>query len=330
MLKLLGLHTAAEAVYRVMLDEPGYGVAEIAGRLSWTTDQVRAALDELGRLSLLRPSREEPGAQRAISPEVGLSALLARQEAELAERQERIAASRRAVAAIVADYAERRSAQNRTEVEQLAGLDSVRARLEELVHACRVEILSFVPSGVQGEENPEPARPLGVAVAGRGVQTRDIYLDSVRNHPPTMRHLRRLCEQRVQVRTTASLPLRMMIFDRRSALIPIDPEQSQRGAALHHGLGMVTALCALFEQTWRTAHPLGTDRERDESGLTGQEREVLRLLAQGHTDEGVARRLGISVRTVRRITADLLKRLGAHSRFQAGALAVARGWIDGL
>ncbi|MER7415733.1 helix-turn-helix transcriptional regulator [Micromonospora peucetia] len=328
MLEVLGLHVASEAVYRVMLEEPRYGVAEIAARLSWTTEQVHEALDELGRLSLLRASRDEPGAQRAISPEVGLPALLARQETELAMHQEKIAASRRAVAAIVADYAELRPAQSRAEVEQLASRDSVRHRLEELVHSCRTEILSFVPGGAQCEETSMAARSFGVTWAERGIQARGVYLDSVRNHPPTLHHLRRLHEQRVQIRTTAALPLQMTIFDREIALVPIDSEQHQRGAALHHGRGTVAALCALFEQTWRAAHPLGAERDRDESGLTSQEREVLHLLAEGHTDDSVARRLGISVRTGRRITADLLKRLGARSRFQAGALAAARGWID--
>jgi len=44
----------------------------------------------------------------------------------------------------------------------------------------------------------------------------------------------------------------------------------------------------------------------------------------------IARKLGVSVRTSRRITAELTQRLGARSRFQAGARAVERGWIKGL
>ena len=55
---------------------------------------------------------------------------------------------------------------------------------------------------------------------------------------------------------------------------------------------------------------------------------MLRLLAGGLTDEMIARRLGVSVRTARRAASDLLSRLGARSRFQAGARAVAREWLD--
>lgn len=51
------------------------------------------------------------------------------------------------------------------------------------------------------------------------------------------------------------------------------------------------------------------------------------MLEDGHTDEVIARKLGVSIRTVRRLMADLLKTLNAESRFQAGVQATRRGWI---
>ncbi|MBW1598593.1 response regulator transcription factor [Streptomyces sp. JJ38] len=52
------------------------------------------------------------------------------------------------------------------------------------------------------------------------------------------------------------------------------------------------------------------------------------MLVRGLTDRAVARRLGLSERTVRRMVAHLMDRLGAASRFEAGARAVERGWLD--
>ena len=49
------------------------------------------------------------------------------------------------------------------------------------------------------------------------------------------------------------------------------------------------------------ADRLGTDRRPDDDGLNSQERAIITLLAQGHTDEVIARKLGVSVRTSRRI-----------------------------
>lgn len=54
---------------------------------------------------------------------------------------------------------------------------------------------------------------------------------------------------------------------------------------------------------------------------------LLQLLADGAKDEAAARSLGVSVRTVRRMVADLMRRLDARSRFQAGILAKRRGWL---
>ncbi|WP_344743196.1 helix-turn-helix transcriptional regulator [Streptosporangium vulgare] len=105
------------------------------------------------------------------------------------------------------------------------------------------------------------------------------------------------------------------------------PPTAASGRSCCTGRASSPPLIALFEQTWGAASPLGEERRRDEKGLSGQEREVLRLLSTGLTDEAVARRLDVSVRTLRRVTAELMERLDARSRFQAGYLAAARGWL---
>jgi DNA-binding NarL/FixJ family response regulator len=61
--------------------------------------------------------------------------------------------------------------------------------------------------------------------------------------------------------------------------------------------------------------------------LSERERQLLRLLTAGYTDESAAVRLGISVRTVRRTVSGIMDRLGARSRFQAGVKAADRGWL---
>ncbi|MEU1129050.1 helix-turn-helix transcriptional regulator [Streptomyces sp. NPDC005900] len=118
-----------------------------------------------------------------------------------------------------------------------------------------------------------------------------------------------------------------MILDREAAIVPTDGENSAAGALV---LGTYGTLTALFDSLWEKAAPLGAvARDRDEDGLAPQEVEVLKMLAQGLTDEAVAKRLGVSPRTVRRIAADLIEKLAARSRLQAGARAVAKGWLGG-
>jgi len=55
--------------------------------------------------------------------------------------------------------------------------------------------------------------------------------------------------------------------------------------------------------------------------LTSREVEVLRLIAGGASNAGIADRLGISVHTVKRHVANVLQKLGAASRAEAGAVA---------
>ena len=52
------------------------------------------------------------------------------------------------------------------------------------------------------------------------------------------------------------------------------------------------------------------------------------MMAAGLTDDAIGRRLGLSDRSVRRIVSQLMLRLGADSRFQAGVHAVQLDLID--
>jgi hypothetical protein len=73
MLEMLGVSQGAEAVYRAMLAQPGHGVEELATDTAMTPGQVRASLDELADLALLRPSAHQ-GGLRPAGPQAGSAA----------------------------------------------------------------------------------------------------------------------------------------------------------------------------------------------------------------------------------------------------------------
>ena len=330
MLHVFGISDRAEAVYRVMLAHPDCGVDDLAKELGIEPDEVRSAFDELAEAALLRPSLDTPDEWRAVNPATGLEAVLARQEAELVQQRNRVEEARAAAAALMAEYTKHRPGWQYVEVEQLVGVAAVRQRVSELVPKVRSEVLSFLPDGGQSPDNIEATTPVDRQLLERGVRLRNIYLDSIRNDSRTLAYARWLIELGGEVRTVPALPMRMIVFDRERGIVPIDVEDTSAGAVLIQGPGLITALTALFDQIWANASPLGTRKPRNRGGdmPSAQERELLRLLAQGLTDDLVSRRLGVSVRTMRRMAADLMERLGARSRFQAGALAVARGWLE--
>ncbi|MER7283049.1 LuxR C-terminal-related transcriptional regulator [Dactylosporangium sp. NPDC000244] len=308
-----------------MLDHPSWGVAELAERLGAEPGEVRSALDELFELALLRQSVERDGGLRPVSPAVGLQMLLARQQAELEHRKQRIAEGQAAVAAMVAEYSAR-PATVAEEAERVLGMDQILRRLEELADTARVEALSITP-GVQSAASIEAGLRNNAALVARGVSLRTAMQDTARNDRPTLAYAQSLTDAGAEVRTAPVLPPRMLIADRATAIVPMDPGETSAGVLVLTGRGVVAALVALFEQVWSTAVPLGAAKTRDRQGVTAQERELLHLLGQGHTDESAAKRLGLSERTCRRMMADLMERLGARSRFEAGLLAVREGWL---
>jgi DNA-binding CsgD family transcriptional regulator/sugar-specific transcriptional regulator TrmB len=328
MLGAVGLAPDEERLYRLMLDDPHADVAELCAQSGWPEARVRKGLDGLARLSLLRPSGDKPGELTLVSPQIGLVSLLDRREADLAARQKEILESRVAVAEMLSRYLDTHPPVDHPDAEQLVGIDQIRARIEELVASCECEVMSFSPGGPQTAENMAQSKPLDGVLLGRGVQMRTIYLDSVRNDPRSVEYATWLAENGGQVRTVPALPLRMIIMDRKVAVAAVNPEHSDVGALVLHSPGLVLGFCELFQTTWAKASPFGAAPSRNRHGLTPQERAILELLAQGLTDEVVARRMGVSVRTGRRITAELMVRLGVRSRFQAGIRIAQLGWLD--
>ncbi|MEV5463379.1 LuxR C-terminal-related transcriptional regulator [Streptomyces sp. NPDC002788] len=157
---------------------------------------------------------------------------------------------------------------------------------------------------------------------------RTVYLDSVRNDPATVEYATWLASVGGETRTAPTVPMRMILCDHEAAVIPLDADDSRKGALLIRYPSMVRALEELFDLVWENARPLGTvARDASENAPTDRDAALLRMLAAGLTDEGIARKMGVSLRTIRRNTAELQKRLGVQSRFQAGAEAVRRGWM---
>ncbi len=84
-------------------------------------------------------------------------------------------------------------------------------------------------------------------------------------------------------------------------------------------------LTAVVHRAQRSLRAAGLRRARPRSagpeGLTGREREVLALVAQGLTNDQVATRLGVTRRTVVTQIEAAMTKLGAENRLQAAVLA---------
>lgn len=242
----------AEAVYRVMLDHPDHGVDQLAGATGLAPGQVHDCLDELAQLMLVRASSEHPGQVRAVTPEVGLAGMLARQEADLASRQAELAASRAAVTRLIAERADTRSGHG----ERLIGIDAIQTRLEILMRDVTNECLGVHPGASQRSEDLAAGREGNANAIARGVTVKSLYQDSARNDPHTTAYAQWLLSLGSEIRTAPVLPQRLVIIDRAQALVPIDPADTRKGALHVTEPGIIGALVDLFELAWATAVPL--------------------------------------------------------------------------
>jgi DNA-binding NarL/FixJ family response regulator len=63
-------------------------------------------------------------------------------------------------------------------------------------------------------------------------------------------------------------------------------------------------------------------------GLSAREVEILKLIAMGHPNKQIARRLGISEKTVRNHVSNMYEKLHIYDRSQAVLYAVRKGLVD--
>jgi DNA-binding CsgD family transcriptional regulator len=140
-----------------------------------------------------------------------------------------------------------------------------------------------------------------------------------------MRFLDTVQRHGVQLRV-ADAPLdELMLVDDRMALVRWDVGGPGEEAMAAQGRAILRTLHSFFEWLWDSAVPAAEYRRVGERARDDLTRQILVLLNAGHKDDAAARQLGLSVRTYRRHVAEIMRDLGAASRFQAGARAAKLG-----
>jgi DNA-binding CsgD family transcriptional regulator len=192
----------------------------------------------------------------------------------------------------------------------------VRARIATMAGAERHEHLAANPERTFPPDVATAALPLDRALMARGVHVRTCGVP-----PPdgdrSCAAVQHLAALGADYRERPDVPVKLMVFDRRIALLPVDPLNLSAGALEIDHAVIVAGLVALFEKLWTA----GRDPRRDGVPpimLTERERAILALLAEGLTDAAAAERLKISRRTIAYTLRTLMDRVGVENRFQLG------------
>jgi sugar-specific transcriptional regulator TrmB len=155
------------------------------------------------------------------------------------------------------------------------------------------------------------------AAIERGVRMRTLYQHSARRHTPTRDYVAEVSSAGAEVRTLDEFFNRMIVVDRRLAMIP-GPSGTDVAIAVQEP-ALVAYLVDVFERAWERARPFtNTERSMMNDIAREQRAMTIRMLIEGHSDPVSAKRLGVSARTFAGYVADLKSEYDADTRFQLG------------
>lgn len=317
-LELLGISVVEERAYRILLERHTATVADVALDLGITRRMARRLLADLEALGLATHTPKVPRVYVAAPPEFAVAALVKQRQAML----ERV---RVAIPDLEAHSARSNHAGGHEPVlELIESRAHLGAVLGQLYDSYRSDVMCFqrAPTLVPTVLPPQTPRS--------GVRVRTISDNSLLEAPGAFERIREDVARGEQARMQPALPFKMMIFDRRAAIISLDGEQPENEPTLLvHGGALLKALCLLFEFVWERATPilLGRGNARNDKGDDDEfAAALIPLLSAGLNDKAIAAELGISSATLNRRMSELMRKTGTRTRFQLGwhaALAAA-------
>jgi hypothetical protein len=342
-LEVLGLSAVEEDLYRHLLRHPGSSLEDVHVLLGHPPDAIATAAERL-RDSRVITERDD-GATWPVEPDIAVGQLAEQRLQDLYRDIRAVTSVQPILAALRREGRGAHDAENGNGtgtgsasgagdplMERLTELPSIRSRIDDLAFFARQEILAVEPYDALTAENIEHSRPLDLRCLRRGVRMRSLVRARALRDARTAAYLQELHAAGTEIRVAGDLTELMLIYDRHTALVPLDPEDTSRGALCTREEALVGNFVQRFEYLWQHAAEF-TDAV-SETGLPepGPElpevrRKILWSMCSEAKDETRARGIGMSLRTYRRHLARLMEELGAENRAHAALLARERGWI---
>jgi sugar-specific transcriptional regulator TrmB len=320
-LETLGVSADEERSYRVLLAKPFASANDLAPLLGFPRRRTQQLLDALTAKGLATHSPERPRRYMPVLPEFAVEAMVSQRQAEL-ER------ARAAIPDLKKHAASARDSTERGEmIEIVSSLDAERRIFEQAQHMAREEVVTLVrpPMRVTRIDAPfEQDQSAQRAARARGVRYRSIVDADLLALPGAPARVRQESESGEEIRVFPRLPLKVAIFDRRTAFIPLDPPQPDSPTLLVRSSALLDALYALFESLWERSTPLAftptgaLEEGNPSSRVPEAASKLIPLLAAGLNDKAIAHELDISPATLNRRLAELMKGFDARTRFQMG------------
>jgi len=284
-------------------------------------DSHAAAVAELLELGVAFRTGKDDALIKPVDPAAALRILIEARQEEMISFQSRILEGWERLSRMLPSAAD---GAGNGQIDGVRMLD----RPEDIVtHS--VELYSAAKSRLRGTETGAfPTRSSGMrsrvpppAALRDGTRFQMIYEIDYQRTADGAAIVDRATQAGEEVRLRHRLAIKMMHVDDRIALVA-----AGRGAVLVQAPEVLAMLAEWFDMLWdhpiTMTYPVGGA----ESVLNLVQRDVLKLMLAGD-DETIARRLEMSVTTVRRHIKVIYRALGVNSRFAAGMAAAKLNWI---
>jgi sugar-specific transcriptional regulator TrmB len=304
-LQTIGLSREELEVYEFILQQPASTLDDIVEMSGQPRNQVLRLVRTVERKGLASHTLNRPPRYNAIPPDIGFGSLITKHQTGL--RAARALAKRLRV---LEPHIKSSSDESRAEI--ITGHETLLRVVDDLYNSAEREVLCFDrPPYVR-----DPAKQLETKLPtlSRGVVYRTIVDAESLAFPGRLSLLDAEVEAGENIRIGAGVPIKALIVDQRAALVPLDlKDMGQSGLVLRKSL-LFDALYALFNLLWQRSVPFG----KAGSEADNQVDALIAVLSAGVKDKALAYQLGISDRTLERRIAEMMKRVNAHTRFQAG------------
>ncbi|MHA7210098.1 helix-turn-helix transcriptional regulator [Arthrobacter sp. MDT1-65] len=314
-------------VYRYAVGHPGWTRNEASEALGLTLRRIEAAIGELADRRLLSPEAGRADGLVAVSPDVALADLVDADERSLQDLKARISSQRRELSSLLPTFLEaRKNVLASTSVETLEDPHLIHRVLIDYGRDVTEKVYIAQPGQGSTADVHEESIRKDLELLENGVRRRTLYDTSLRDHVPTRRAVEAIAAGGGEFGVLPFIPLRILIFDEKLALVGRQLTRDDKAALVIRDSSLINIFTLLFDVAWEISESFLAP-ERVESPLSSLQRAIIQGLANGLSDESIARRLDINVRTCRRHIAWMLDTLRAESRFQAALKAREAGWV---
>ena len=145
---------------------------------------------------------------------------------------------------------------------------------------------------------------------------RTLYQHTARRSKATRDHVNLMLAHGAQVRTLDEFFNRLIVIDRRLAIIP--GEAAGRRARRSTTTNLVSYLADIFDRSWERAREYNERGSASDSDIAAEVRQLtVRMLTEGHSDPASAKRVGVSTRTYASYVAALKEEYGVETQVPA-------------